>query len=132
MGSDKYFNSSQYRSECPISSDGFSRTRLAAVLGCWLAVSECESDEQALAHRVISVSHVFQGRLLLMHFLVLGHIGFVAEVIEVASIRLRVEFRNERSSLGSKSLPVNLGKILMLVDVPDRGKALRLGCNTAV
>jgi len=61
-----------------------------------------------------------------MHLLVLGHIRFVAEVIEIASIGLRVEFRDEWSSLRSKSLPIDLGKILMLIDVLDRRKALCL------
>jgi hypothetical protein len=61
-----------------------------------------------------------------MHLLVLGHIRFVAEVIEIASIGLRVEFRDEWSSLRSESLPIDLGKVLMLIDVLDRRKALCL------
>ena len=67
-----------------------------------------------------------------MNLLVLGHIRFIAEVVEVASVGLGVKFRNKRSSLRSKSLPINLSKILMLVDVLDKGKTLCLGCDTAV
>jgi hypothetical protein len=59
-----------------------------------------------------------------MHLLILSHIGFITEIIKVTSIRLRVKFRNERSTLGAKSNPINLGKILMVIDISDRGETL--------
>jgi hypothetical protein len=92
---------------------------------------ECESNKQALAHRVLSISHILQSSLFFMHFLILSHISFITEVIEVASIRLRVKLWNERSALGAKSGPINLCKILMVVDVFDRGETFCLGRNAA-
>lgn len=82
-------------------------------------MSKCETDEQALAHRVFSVGHILQSLLLLVDLLVLRHISLIAEVIEVTSVGLGVEFGDERSSLRAKSIPVNLGEVLMLIDVLD-------------
>lgn len=94
-------------------------------------MAEGESNEQALTHRVFSVCHVLQSFLLLMNLLVLGHISFVAEVIEISCISLGVEFRDERSTLGSKSVPVNFSEVLVLIDFLDRSEALSLRGNAA-
>jgi hypothetical protein len=55
-----------------------------------------------------------------MYLLVFGHICLVAEVIEIACISFRVEFWDERCSLGAKGGPVNFGEVLVIVNVLDR------------
>lgn len=95
-------------------------------------MSKCEADEQALAHRIFSVGHVFQGLLLLVHLLVLGHVGFVAEVVKVASVSLGVEFGDEGSTLGAESGPVDFREVLMIVDFLDGREALGFGRNATI
>ena len=45
-----------------------------------------KADEKTLAHLLLSLSHALECLLLVVHLLVLGHVGLVAEVIEVARI----------------------------------------------
>ena len=59
-----------------------------------------------------------------MNFLVFRHVCFVAEIIEVASVGLGVEFWDERGALRSKGVPVDLGEVWVGVDVLDRGETL--------
>ena len=110
---------SEHGAKRAIRGNSLPRTRFSTFIGRWLAVSEGESDEQALAHGIFPVSHTLKRSLLIMNLLVLGHIGFVAEVIKVASVRLRVELWHERRTLSSKRGPVNLSKVLMRVNFLD-------------
>lgn len=95
-------------------------------------MSKRKSDEQALAHGVLSVGHVLQCRLLIMNLFVLSHIGFIAKVIKVASVRLRVELRNEGSTLSSEASPINLSKILMRINILDSRETFTLRGNAAI
>lgn len=101
--------------------DAFSWT--AAVFSSRLAMAEGESDKEALAHFVIAIGHGFQGLLLLMHLLVLCHVCFVAEVVEITSISLRVQLGHEWGSGLPQCYPVNFGKILVAVNVLAIGEA---------
>ena len=85
---------------------------------------KCKSDEQTLAHWVFSISHLLQRSLLVVDFLVFRHVCFVAEVVEVASIGLGVEFRDERSALRTKGGPIDFGEVWVGVDVFDGGETL--------
>lgn len=80
---------------------------------------ERESDKEALAHLVITVSHLLQSRLLVVHLLVLGHVCFVAKVVKVASVGFRVQLWNKRRPSLSKRLPLDLCKVVMVVNILD-------------
>ena len=82
-------------------------------------MSKGEPNEETLAHRIFSVSHVLKCRLLVVDFLILSHIGFIAEVVEVASIGLGVKLWDERSALRADSVPVDLSEVLVGVDILD-------------
>lgn len=49
-------------------------------------MSERESDEETLAHLVFTLSHCLKSLLFVMNLLVLGHIGLVGKIIEIARI----------------------------------------------
>lgn len=66
-----------------------------------------------------------------MHFLVLRHVCLVAEIIKIPGIGLRVQFWDERRTLRSKSVPINLGEVLVVINILNVAEALGLGCNTA-
>ena len=82
-------------------------------------MSESESDKQALAHWVFTVSHLLQCGLFIVNLLVFGHVCFIAEVVKIASISLGVELWDKGSTLGSKSAPINLGEVWVVVDILD-------------
>jgi hypothetical protein len=110
---------SKHGSKSAIRGNGLPRTRLSSFVGRWLAVPKRESNEQALAHRIFPVGHTLQRSLLVMNLLILSHISFVAEVIKVSSVRLRVELWHERRTLSSNCSPVNLSKVLMGINFLD-------------
>jgi hypothetical protein len=111
---------SQHRTKSSISRDGFSRAaRFATVICGRLAVSERESDKQALAHWVFSVGHALQCLLLIMNLLILRHVRLIAEIIEITSIGLRVQFRDKGCTLRTKGIPINFGEVLVTIDILD-------------
>jgi hypothetical protein len=116
----------QHCAKCAISGYWFSRAGPCPFIRSRLTVSEGKPYKQALAHGVLSIRHVFKRTLLIMHFLVLCHVSFITEVVEVASICLRVKFWNKWCSLGTQCTPVNFSKILMPVDRLYGVKALGL------
>lgn len=59
-----------------------------------------------------------------MDLLVLGHICFIGEIIKVTCVHLRIQLRDEWGLCLSESIPLDLGEILMLVDILDVGKSL--------
>lgn len=67
-----------------------------------------------------------------MNLLVFGHVSFVAEVVKIPCICLRVKLWDEWSTLGSECSPVNLSKVLMRINIFDVCKALVLRCNAAI
>lgn len=67
----------------------------AAILCSRLAVAEREADEKRLAHLLLAVSHGLERLLLVVDFLVLGHVSFVGEVVEVPGVGLRVQLGDE-------------------------------------
>lgn len=61
--------------------------------------------------------------MFVVDLLVLGHVGFVAKVVKVPGIRLRVQLRDEgRPGLAQRS-PVDFCEVLVVVDVLNIGKA---------
>ena len=94
-------------------------------------MSESEPNKQALAHRVFSIGHILQRTLLVVDLLVFRHISFVGEIIKVASIGLRVKLWNKWSALRAKSSPIDLGEVLVLIDIFDGGKAATLGVDAS-
>lgn len=116
----------QHRPEGPVSLDRFP---WAAFLGC-LAVAESKSNKERLGHVFFPIRHGLKGLLFLVDLLVLGHVSFVAEVIEVAGIRFRVQLGYERRLGLSQRLPVHFTKVLMFTYVLDVGEALGSGVDT--
>ena len=88
------------------------------------AVAESEANEQALVHLVLALGHALERHLLLVHLLVLGHVLFVGEVVEVARVRLRVQLGNEGGLGLTENLPVDLGKVLVSADILDVAETL--------
>lgn len=95
----------------------------ATVLRSRLAVAECEADEERLAHLLLAISHGLERLLLVVDFLVLGHIGFVGEVVEVAGVGLRVQLGDKGRTGLAQGGPVYFGKVVVVVDVLDVGEA---------
>ena len=91
----------------------------ASIFGIGFAVTEREANKEALAHFVVTVGHVLKRLLLIVYLLVFCHVCLVIEVIEVASVGFRVEFGHKRSSRLSQSRPINLSKVLVVVNVVD-------------
>ena len=116
----------EHSTECPICGNRFSWTRLPTIFGCGFTVSECEANEQALAHWIFSIGHLLQCSLFVMDLLVLGHICLIAEIVEITCIGLGVEFWDERSTLRSECVPINFSKVLIRVDILDVGESLTL------
>jgi hypothetical protein len=92
-------------------------------------VAEGEADKKTLAHFVFAIGHVLEGLLFIVDLLVLGHVCFVGEIVKVTCIRLRVELRNKRCLGLPQRVPVNFGKILMVLDILNVGETLGLGVN---
>lgn len=86
-------------------------------------MAECEANEEALAHLIITLCHGLEGLLLLVDLLVLGHVGFTAEIIEVASICFRVQLGNKGRARLPEGRPVDFSKVMVVVDVLDIGEA---------
>lgn len=95
-------------------------------------MTESESDKETLAHWVIAVRHGLERRLFIVDLLVLGHVGLVAEVVEVAGVGLRVQLGDEGRTGGSEGLPVYLGEVLVVVDVLDVREALGARVDASV
>lgn len=110
----------KHRAKCV----GLDRLPRAAILGSGLSVPECEAYEETFAHCVIPVGHALESLLFVVDFLVLGHVCLAGEIIKVSRISFRVKFRDERGLGLSKRRPINLGKILVLLDIVNVGKAL--------
>mgnify|MGYP000949121174 CR=1 FL=1 len=91
--------------------------RTLAILASWLPVAESEPNKEALAHRVVTIRHGLESLLLLVHLFVFGHVSFAAEIVKVASVRLRIELRDERCASLAQSFPVDFAKVLMVADV---------------
>lgn len=84
---------------------------------------ECEADEEALAHFFFSFCHRFESLLLVMNLLVFSHVSFVAEIIKVPCVCLRVQLWYKRGPGLTQSRPVDLGKVLVIVNILDVGEA---------
>lgn len=82
-------------------------------------MAEGETDEERLAHLLFTVGHGLEGLLLVVDFLVLGHVGFIGEVVEVASVCLRIQFGDEGSTGLAESGPIYFGEVGVIVDVLD-------------
>lgn len=89
-----------------------------------LAVPEREADEEALAHLFLTLGHVLQRGLFVVHLLVLGHVGVVAEIVKVAGVCLRVQLRDKRCPRLPQCVPIHFGKVLVFVDILNVGKTL--------
>lgn len=87
-------------------------------------MSERESNERALGHGILTVGHVLERRLLVVHFLVLGHVGLVVEVVEVAGVGLRIQLGDEGRTLLADRWPVDFGKVGVCVDSLDGRETL--------
>lgn len=103
----------------------------APFFGCGLSVSERESDKETLAHFIFTFGHCLERLLFLMDLLVLGHVSFIGEVVEVTSICLRVQLRNKRCASLAEGLPADLGKVLMGVDILNVREASRPRVDTS-
>lgn len=97
--------------------------RAATIFASRFAVSEREPDKEALAHLIVTISHRLKSCLLVVDLLVLGHVGFVAEVVKVPGIRLRVQLRDEGRPGLAQASPVDFCEVLVVVDVLNIGKA---------
>ena len=117
----------QHRSEGIVGGDPLART--SPILRGRLPVSECEADKETLAHFFFAISHRLQRLLLFVDFFILGHVGLVAEVVEVACVCFRVQLRDEWRSALSQGVPLNFGKILMFVDILDVGESTTAGVD---
>lgn len=53
-------------------------------------MAECKSDEETFAHLLFPIGHILESLLFIVDFLILGHISFVGEIVEVPGIGLRV------------------------------------------
>lgn len=95
-------------------------------------IPKCKADKQALPHLLVAIGHVLERLLLVVHFLVLGHVGLAAEVVKVAGVGLGVELGLERGALGPEVGPVHLGKVGVRVDLVDVGEARALGRDEPV
>lgn len=111
----------EHRPECLISGNALSGA--SAVLCGRFAMSERKADKKALAHWILTFSHSFQSLLLVVNLLVLGHVGFIGEVIEVTSISFRVQLGNKWRTGLSKDFPFNFGKVLVSIDILDIGES---------
>lgn len=115
--------------KCVVGRDTLARA--AAVFRHGLAVAEGEADKETLAHLVFAVRHVFEGLLLVVHFLVLGHVGLVGEVVKVAGISLRVQLGDKWRSCLAQGIPFHLGKVVVFVDILNIREAARAGVDTS-
>lgn len=86
-------------------------------------MSERKADKKALAHWILTFGHSFQSLLLVVNLLVLGHISFIGEVIEVTSISFRVQLGNKWRTGLSKDFPFNFGKVLVSIDILNIGES---------
>lgn len=84
-----------------------------------LAMAESESNKETFGHLFFPISHALKGLLFIMDFLVLGHVGFVGEVVKITSVGFRVELRHKWCLGFSQSVPINLGKVLVFENVGD-------------
>jgi hypothetical protein len=91
--------------------------RAAAILCGRLAVPECEANEEALAHLVVTLGHGLESLLLVVNLLVLCHVGLVCEVIKVSGVRLRVQLWDKGCAGLAESVPVDFGKVVMSVNI---------------
>lgn len=126
------FRYSQHRPKSSVSRDALSWAAWLAILRCWLAMPKGKSDKQTLAHRILSISHLLQSTLLVMNLFVFRHVRLAAKVIEISSISLRVELWDKWCALSTDRVPIDLGKVLMVVDILDRGKALDFGVDATI
>lgn len=94
-------------------------------------MSKGEADEKSLVHWFLAICHDLERHLLVMDFLVLGHVSLVAEVVKVAGVGLGVELWHEWRTLGAESLPIDLGKVLVSVDLLDVWETLAFRGNEA-
>lgn len=72
---------------------------------------EREADERTLGHGILAVGHVLERRLLVVHFLVFGHVRLVVKVIKVAGVSLGIELGDERRTLLADRWPVDFGEV---------------------
>lgn len=87
-----------------IFSDRFSRTgTLARAI---TSMPEREANEERFVHGLLAISHVLQCGLLVMDLFILGHIGLVGEIVEVAGIGLGVELWDKWCTLRAEGSPV--------------------------
>ena len=112
--------------ESAIGSDVLSR---ALLISTSLAMLEGKSDEKSLVHWLLTVGHTLECHLLIVDLLILGHISLVAEVVEVASVGLGIELWHEWRTLRAECLPVDLGKVLVSVDLLNIRESLTLRGN---
>lgn len=103
--------------------DAFPWAAITVICG-GLAMPESEADKETLAHLFLALGHAFQGLLLVVDLLVLGHVGIVAKVVEIAGIRLRVQLWHERCPGLAQRLPVDLGEIVVGKNILDFTEAL--------
>src|ERR1700753_2201592 len=87
-------------------------------------IPECKSNKQPFAHLLFAISHAFQCHLLVMHLLILSHVGLVIKVIEIACVRLRVQLRHKRSPLLPQAWPLHFSEIGMTLDLTHTPKTL--------
>lgn len=91
--------------------------RTATLFGCRLTVSEREANKEALAHLITTLRHGFQGLLLLVYLLVLGHVSLVTKIVKVSGICLRVQLGDKGRASLTEGLPVNFSEVLMGIDI---------------
>ena len=92
-------------------------------------IPECKSNKQSLVHLVITLGHLLQRPLLVVHLLVLGHVGLATKVVKVARVRLRVQLGDEGCAGLTEDLPVHLSKVVVREDILDIVEAPGAGLN---
>lgn len=92
-------------------------------------MAECESHKQSPVHLLIAVGHGLESLLLLVNFLVLGHVGLIGKVVEVAGVGLRVQLGNKGGASLAEGLPLDFGKVLVIIDVFDITEATASGVD---
>jgi hypothetical protein len=80
---------------------------------------EGKAHKQALVHLILSICHIVESFLLVVHLFVFGHVGFAAEVVKVSGVGFGVELRDKRSTLLPETRPVDLCKIGVRADLAD-------------
>lgn len=95
-------------------------------------VSERESHKETLVHLLLAFRHRLQRLLFLMHLLILGHVGLIAEVVKVARVGLRVQLGDKGSARLAEAGPVYLGKVVVREYVLNIGETAGAGLDAAV